>query len=215
VFILAIVLAFLLCFIISISSFYKKIFKDNGYLTNTLPVSKKNIIFSKLITSIIFIILTIIVVVLSLLITFYTEGIIGDLWNSFTTALNESGIENVGSIYVAIFILILTVFLQYVNTLFIFFCGISIGHSFSNKKLEYSIMCVALIYIALQVISSIGLISGFLIRVDFTDIMNNNIPMSIDYFIQIFGIACGINVISITTLFCITNNYLKNKLNLE
>lgn len=55
-------------FVVSIARFYRTMVKDEGYLTHTLPVKKTQLINGKLITSVIWIIISIMVIPLSLLI---------------------------------------------------------------------------------------------------------------------------------------------------
>lgn len=55
-------------FVVSIMRFYRTMVKDEGYLTHTLPVKKTQLINGKLITSVIWIIISIMVIPLSLLI---------------------------------------------------------------------------------------------------------------------------------------------------
>ena len=55
-------------FVVSIARFYRTMVKDEGYLTHTIPVKKTQLINGKLITSVIWIIISIMVIPLSLLI---------------------------------------------------------------------------------------------------------------------------------------------------
>ena len=43
-FVLAIVLSLVYCFFLAIRNYYKKVLREEGYLTNTLPVKKSSII---------------------------------------------------------------------------------------------------------------------------------------------------------------------------
>ena len=71
--------------------FNDSIYKDEAYLTHTLPVTKKNIYDSKFIETLIFFIIGFLVVILSLFIAYYTKDrwiMLKGLIDSITTGLN-------------------------------------------------------------------------------------------------------------------------------
>ena len=53
--------------------FVRNIYKDEGYLTNTLPVSKRDIYLSKVLSSIIIMLTTTIVIITCLFICYYSK----------------------------------------------------------------------------------------------------------------------------------------------
>lgn len=57
-------------FFISIQKFYQNLLKDEGYLTNTLPVTKNTLILSKILSSCIFMAISLVVIALALCIAF-------------------------------------------------------------------------------------------------------------------------------------------------
>jgi len=66
VFVIVIIVSFVYCFFISIRNYYKKVLKDEGYLTHTLPIKKSKIILSQVISSLIWILIIGIVVIVAL-----------------------------------------------------------------------------------------------------------------------------------------------------
>jgi len=69
------------------------LYKDESYLTHTLPVTKNDLYNSQFFQSLIFFIVGFIVIVLSLFIAYYTDGrweMLKVLINSITTGLNFS-----------------------------------------------------------------------------------------------------------------------------
>ena len=71
--------------------FKDSLYKDESYLTHTLPVSKTTIYYSKLIQALLFFIFSFIIVIISLLIVYYTKDrwiMIKNLINNITTGLN-------------------------------------------------------------------------------------------------------------------------------
>ena len=70
--------------------FIDSVYKDESYLTHTLPVTKKEIYNSKFLQTLIFFIVSFIVILISLFIAYYTEErwiMIKELVNSLTSLL--------------------------------------------------------------------------------------------------------------------------------
>ena len=71
--------------------FRDSIYKDEAYLTHTLPVTKNEIYDSKFIQTLIFFIISFTVIVISLFITYYTDErwlLLKDFVNNFTSSMN-------------------------------------------------------------------------------------------------------------------------------
>ena len=113
--------------------FRDSIYKDESYLTHTLPVTKNDIYNSKFLQTLIFFIISFFVVILSLFITYYTQErwiMLKDFINSITAGLNmDTGL------FIAAFILI--IFLEIFNAIQCGFFGIILGHKQNNNKIRY------------------------------------------------------------------------------
>ena len=126
--------------------FRDSIYKDESYLTHTLPVTKNNIYNSKFIQTLIFYFISFIIIILSLFITYYTKenwtGITNFIKN-ITTGLNMSTI-----FFVIMFIII--VFLEIFNAIQCGFLGMIIGHRFNSNKILYSVVFGFVAYLVAQ-----------------------------------------------------------------
>lgn len=126
--------------------FNDSIYKDESYLTHTLPVTKNNIYNSKFIQTLIFYFISFIIIILSLFITYYTKenwvGITNFIKN-ITTGLNMSTI-----FFVIMFIII--VFLEIFNAIQCGFLGMIIGHRFNSNKILYSVVFGFIAYLVAQ-----------------------------------------------------------------
>ena len=104
--------------------FNDSIYKDEAYLTHTLPVTKNDIYNSKLIQTLIFFIIGFIVIIISLFITYYTKArwiLVKNFIGSITTGLNmKPGIFITGFMAV--------MFLEIFNTIQCGFLGLILGH---------------------------------------------------------------------------------------
>ncbi len=116
--------------------FKDSIYKDESYLTHTLPVTKVEIYGSRFLQSLIFMIVGFIVGVVSLFIAYYTKDrwiLIKDTINSISVGLNLNTSFIVTSI-------ILLCFLEVFNILQSGFLGLIIGNKRNNGKTAYSFL---------------------------------------------------------------------------
>ena len=128
--------------------FRDSLYKDEAYLTHTLPVTKNDLYNSKLLQTLIFFFVGFVVVLLSLFITYYSP----EMWNSIkgyiktiTTGFNMS----------TTFFLIMAVviiFLELFNAIQCGFLGIILGYKRNNYKLGFSVLYGFIIYLIAQTI---------------------------------------------------------------
>ena len=126
--------------------FRTAIYKDEAYLTHTLPVTKNEIYDSKLLQTLIFFIIGFSIIVLSLLITYYTKDrwdVIKNLIGTITTGLNFKPSTFIIS-------MIVIIFLEVFNAIQCGFLGIILGHKKSNNKITYSVLFGFIAYLLSQ-----------------------------------------------------------------
>lgn len=136
--------------------FKDSIYKDEAYLTHTLPVTKNNIYDSKFIQTLILFIISFIIVIISILIAFYSKDwwlLVKNYINTITTGLN---------INTTLFIvnLLALIFLELFNAIQCGFLGIILGHKINNAKIGYSVLFGFVAYLIAQ---NIVLLSVFII----------------------------------------------------
>ena len=145
--------------------FVRNIYKDEGYLTNTLPVSKRDIYLSKVLSSIIIMLTTTIVIITCLFICYYSKENIDILKKVLEMTANSYN-TNVIKLILTIGMIF---FLELTFILLVGYTGIIIGHSSNNNKIVKSIIWAFGMYIFTQLIT-IGLI--YIIGLFNKDIMN-------------------------------------------
>ena len=126
--------------------FRDSLYKDEAYLTHTLPVTKNELYNSKFIQTLIFFFVGFIVVLISLFIAYYSKdnwSIITDYIKTITTGLNMRT-----SFFVIMFITL--IFLEVFNAIQCGFYGMILGHKKNNAKLGYSVLFGFIIYLAAQ-----------------------------------------------------------------
>ena len=126
--------------------FRDSLYKDEAYLTHTLPVTKNNLYNSKLLLNLMFFFIGFIVILLSLFITFYSKEnwlVITNYIKNITIGLNMSTI-----FFVTMFIIV--VFLEVFNAIQCGFYGIILGHKKNNGKIAYSVLFGFIFYLLSQ-----------------------------------------------------------------
>ena len=138
--------------------FRDSIYKDEAYLTHTLPVTKNDIYNSKFLETLIFFVIGFIVVILSLFIAYYTKErwlILKGFINTITT-----GLEFNTTIFILSFILI--IFLEIFNAIQCGFLGIILGYQKNNNKIGFSVLFGFIAYLLAQsIVLLLVYISGF------------------------------------------------------
>ena len=128
--------------------FNSSIYKDESYLTHTLPVTKNDIYNSKLIQTFIFFFIGFIVILISLFITYYSKEnwqVITNIVKNITIGLNMNTI-----FFVTMFLLV--VFLEIFNAIQCGFYGIILGNKKNNGKIGYSVLFGFILYLVSQTI---------------------------------------------------------------
>ena len=129
--------------------FRDSIYKDEAYLTHTLPVTKNNIYNSKFIQTILFSIFGLIVIIITLLISYYTK----ERWIDLTNYISKIaiGLDYNKVLLVISFIAIL--FLETYNGIQSGFLGIILGHKINNNKILFSVLFGFISYILAQTVA--------------------------------------------------------------
>jgi hypothetical protein len=126
--------------------FRDSLYKDEAYLTHTLPVTKNDLYNSKLLQTLIFFLVGFAVALLTLFVAYYTK----DTWQmikeyimTITTGMNMS---------TAFFIIIaiVLIFLELYNAIQCGFLGIILGYKRNNGKLGFSVLYGFISYLVAQ-----------------------------------------------------------------
>jgi len=126
--------------------FRDSLYKDEAYLTHTLPVTKNELYNSKFIQTFIFFFISFTVIIISLFIAYYSKDnwiAITNYIKTITTGLNMSTL-----FFVIIFIML--IFLEMFNAIQCGFYGMILGYKKNNGKLGYSILFGFIIYLLAQ-----------------------------------------------------------------
>ena len=160
--------------------FRDSIYKDEAYLTHTLPVTKNDIYNSKFIQTLIFFIVGFLVILLSLFIAYYTK----DRWLLLKGVINNitTGLDFNTTLFVLSFITI--IFLEIFNAIQCGFLGIILGNQKNNGKIGYSVFFGFIAYllsqgIVLLLIFIVGLFDQSIMNLFTSDILLDTSTMKL------------------------------------
>ncbi len=157
------------CFMRNWARFVRNIYKDESYLTHTLPVSKNQIYLSKILTAIITLLTSFIVIIVCLAIATLNK----DTWIILKESLEQSAIYFDSSVFSLIFVMIITIFFEFLFMMMIGILGIIIGHRSNNLKIVKSIVIGFGIYIILSSMSIGALFVAGLLNSDIMSLFSN------------------------------------------
>lgn len=206
-------------FVLMIQRFYKNLLQDEGYVMLTLPVSIHQHIWSKLIVSSVWFIVTTLAVILACCVTVFDITVIKEiLWGLgeiFQELRKVQAYYALNGTAIAIEMIVL-VFLGLVAMCLQFYAALAAGHSLPSHKMAWSVVW----YFGLQfVFQLLGVCAiQILDQVNFFDwgIFNANVHLDV-----MAGIHIGMLLLTLGTViygavfYGVTTFFLKKRLNLE
>ena len=120
--------------------FRNSLYKDESYLTHTLPISKSTLYDSKIISSLISVFISLVVILISFIIAFLNK----DLINTIKMIFNNNSFIIIG--------MILTVILEAFYMIHAGILGILIGYKNNNSSLLKSVLIGISLYFVMQLI---------------------------------------------------------------
>ena len=157
------------CFMRNWARFIKNVYKDESYLTHTLPVTKSKIYLSKILTAIIILFTSFVVIIACIAIVVLNEN----SWSLLKTSLEDSAILLNCSISSLIITLVIIVFLEFLLLIMSGIVGIIIGQKSNNSKIVKSIIIGFGIYMIFSIMSLVILYVVGLLNSDIMSIFND------------------------------------------
>lgn len=135
-------------FVVMILRWYRSVHTDEGYLTNTLPVSVHGIIWSRLLVAAIYLALSIAALILSVMLMDLSRGLLEQI-RQFFVGFARLDIEDLDRNIVRLVLDVAVTALVYaVAKCLHFYAAISVGHAFTNHKGGWSVLA----YVVMQFI---------------------------------------------------------------
>ena len=160
-FVIGMIAAAIMTIVIMVSRFYRNLLKDEGYLMHTLPVSVHELIWSKLIVSFVWFVVTFLVIFLVILLTGLLQSgtnlaeifVYVPSWAEIKEALAQFGITP-GTLIRLGAEFIVGAILSCVVSCLHFYAAMSLGHMFSKDKVLLSIVFFVAINFVFSMLSS-------------------------------------------------------------
>lgn len=146
-FVVGIIAAGIMTVVMMIKRFYTNYLKDEGYLMHTLPVSVHELVWSKMIVSVVWFAATFLVICLVILLTalIQTGTSLAQFfagfpsWAEIKAALAEAGIRS-GDLWLFGLEMLLAIIVAGLYTCLHFYAAMSLGHMFAKDKILLSIV---------------------------------------------------------------------------
>lgn len=201
-------LSFVLNGIFSVKYYLENLFKDEGYLTHTLPVKKGTLLFSKVLASLVTFSMTALVLIISLIVAFYQKGL-------FVEVVKVLNLSIYGmSVYEFLLFMIVYGIIGYVATILMVYAAIAIGYSRSSNKLVSSVVWGLIFYFVMEFLylGLLGII--MIINPTFISNLDNSVFMMKDL-ITFFSIFMVFTALIGGVYYYISYRFMDKKLNLE
>ena len=210
-FVVAVAACIVMTFVLMLIRFYKNFLTDEGYLMFTLPVTTGQLIWSKLLVAVLWVIVSAAVGILaSFILTVGTDaqGIIFDI--DFKT-LFEGFTGGQSAVIVALIVIFLLLYVSY--TYLRVYAAMAVGQSFGSRKLLLSVV----FYIAFGIAESIclTLIARPLLN---TDTLEKLFTSNIEPFnavLTTLGGFCGVYFVLCAIYYIVTYFFFRKKQNLQ
>ena len=219
-FIFGIIAAAIMTAVLMIKRFYTNYLKDEGYLMHTLPVSVHDLVWSKMIVSVVWFAVTFLVIWLVILLTalIQTGTSLAQFfagfpsWAEIKAFMEQAGIR-MGDLWQIGFEALLCVIVGGLFTCLHFYAAMSLGHMFSKDKILLSIV----FYIGLSFVLSMattGYSAGRFYSLESMDVTLDTAQEAIRFAKAVMGEILLVEVIQSAVLYVATVLGLKRGLNL-
>lgn len=201
-------LSFVLNGIFSVKYYLENLFKDEGYLTHTLPVKKGTLLFSKVLASLVTFSMTALVLIISLIVAFYQKGLFVDVVKVLNLSIYGM------SVYEFLLFMIVYGVIGYIVTILMVYAAIAIGYSRSSNKLVSSVVWGLIFYFVMEFLylGLLGII--MIINPTFISNLDNSVFMMKDL-ITFFSIFMVFTALIGGVYYYISYRFMDKKLNLE
>ena len=191
--------------------FHRNVYKDESYLTHTLPVKKQEIFTSKVITGAVAIFTSMVVIIACLFICYYSEANMEAL-----KGLLEIAASTYNTTVLNLLALVaIVIFLEIVYALLIGYVGIILGHKSNKNRMARSIIIGIILYFVFQG-ATLGLIAIYgLFNPEVMNLLNTTDIVNVEAIKSVMYAGIGIYVVYSIILYYIGKINLNKGVNVE
>lgn len=204
---------FVMTFIVMITRFYKNLLSDEGYLMFTLPLKTSNLIISKLLISMMWLVISLITALLSILIIASREVSVFEIIDQFRYAW-QVVYSNLGpSLWLTVAEILISFVLGIISGILIIYASIALGHLLNKHKIPASFGAFLFLNTITQIVSAI--ITSIFLRTGLNSLFYIEVTPAHSSFHSIMWLGIILSSVFAITYFMITNFILTKRLNLE
>lgn len=191
--------------------FIKNVYKDESYLTHTLPVEKKTIYASKVISAIICVFTTVVVAILCLFICYYSQANMEALKSMLELAAGTYNTTVLNLLLLISFV----AFLEIMFIVLIGYVGIILGHKSNQNKMVKTLIISFALYLTTQALT-LGLIYIFgLFNQNVMNLINTTEIVNVNAIKSIMYAGIGIYVVYILFYYILGKKQLEKGVNVD
>lgn len=191
--------------------FVRNVYKDESYLTHTLPVEKKTIYASKVISAIICVFTTVVVSVACLFICYYSDANMQTLKSMLELAAGTYNTTVLNLLLLISFVL----FLEIMFIVLIGYVGIIIGHKSNQNKMVKTLITSFALYLVTQALT-LGVIYILgLFNSNIMNLINTTEIVNVDAIKYVMYAGIGIYVVYILFYYILGKKQLEKGVNVE
>ena len=191
--------------------FKNNLYGDESYLTHTLPVTKKQLYLSKFIVSIITLFISVLVIVLSLFIAYYSK----ENMQIFKNILMPLAKVYESTILKIILSFMIVVFLEFLNMLQSGYTGIIFGHKRNNNKTGFSVLYGFITYLGTQILAIIGVFIAGIFNDKIMNLFHTVEQIDVETIKFCILLAIGIYTLNLLILYVINTKVFNKGVNVD
>ena len=187
------------------------LYKDESYLTHTLPVEKKKIYLSKVLSALICIFTTTIVIIICLFICYYSKEnleILKVLLELAATTYNTTVLK-------LLLLITIVIFLEVIFIVLIGYVGSIIGHKSNKNKMIRTVVVGFGLYLLMQVIT-LGVIGIYgLFNAEVMNLINTTDIINIDAIKSVMYLGIIVYIMYIVSLYFLGKKQFEKGVNVD
>ncbi|MBE6148480.1 MAG: hypothetical protein E7167_03190 [Firmicutes bacterium] len=191
--------------------FRNNFYGDESYLTHTLPINKKTLYLSKILTTVITLFVSALVIVVTLFIAYYSKANIEMVKNLLLPLATVYESTVVSLILAFIFVC----FLETMNILLSGYVGIVLGHKKNNNKIAFSILLGFGTYILTQIFTILVVFIVALFNKDLMNLFYTMDSLNIGTIKLCLYLAISIYTLNILVLYFVNLKLFKKGVNVD
>lgn len=192
-------------------TFKNNLYGDESYLTHTLPIEKKTLYLSKILTAVITLFTSVIVIGLTVFIAYYSKDNLELLKSILLPLANIYGSTITKILLAFLFVF----FLEFANILQAGFSGIILGHKMNNLKTLYSVLYGFVVYTFTQIFTLILMFVVALFNKDMMNLFYTTEIINVDMVKLIIYLAIIIYTVTLIVLYLVNVKLFSKGVNVD